>query len=892
MEKESNPKREYIPVETVFKEAEKQGLLIALSGQEKVKKLHKTKPSTHKAPAIKWDKQPKDYHGRKDPKYGTAIRCDYIESLKLYFVVIDLDMPKDKPPLDIPIEKLKTTCIQIIENTHCKQTPSGGVHIYLLSREKPEHKQPACNIDYQTNSGKNKGKYILSDYRWSLDGTKKERYNKIPQSHNNILVVDSTDRGLDDILSKLNVQGYTNIAKPTENDLFDAYHSPEMVARIGDWSHDLQDNEITNLCQLLKPLYIEGQRHFLTLYVSGWLYNAEISFKSALKVIKKLSENDEAQLSRITNLRNTYEEIGKKVLAGSSSVYDLIEAQQQALYPPLPRPETNDKKELEEWNKLEKERLKTIKNKSDKEWGKLARIIINTGSILGITRELKENGYYKMSALRELKRFIEERYKPILDTDTLEVYIYNNSEGYYEEFDEYKFLKFIADLFPYLNYFRENTNKVKSGISNLRGEDKNYVSFNNGLLNTDTLEMRKHTRKLFTKARVSYNYNEDAKGNLMETTLRDIFIDKTGDFKGEETKLLMFFQILGYCFTDGNPYQAIFFIHGKGGNGKSVVMSILKHIFGNYASSIPLDSFEENFGLEGVIGKKLNILYDLPRKTLYDVSKLKGLTGEDAMDIPRKHKPNWNGIPGLKIIGTGNHLPVVEDDSDGFWRRVSVIELLNTFKGDKRDIKRSRNLIEDVEGMEWLICKSINEYKKIEKDGKWAIPIGTEDMTSEYEKKSNPCLYVAKQLYEHTLNENDYVTRDEVIRDISTVLRDEGLEIPSNNRLFYDAVRQHMGGRDSKTHINNVQTRIIRMIKTRNRLTEDMKLKINNDITINAEDLNPVQSLIISNLTFKSATIKNLLEELEEQTSENPEQIQIEAEELFKKDILGIEEEK
>ena len=49
---------------------------------------------------------------------------------------------------------------------------------------------------------------------------------------------------------------------------------------------NLLPDEIDNLIELLKPLYKEGKRHDIALYLSGWMFKAEISFVSALRVIK------------------------------------------------------------------------------------------------------------------------------------------------------------------------------------------------------------------------------------------------------------------------------------------------------------------------------------------------------------------------------------------------------------------------------------------------------------------------------------------------------------------------------------------------------------------------------------------------------------------------------
>ena len=51
------------------------------------------------------------------------------------------------------------------------------------------------------------------------------------------------------------------------------------VVRTGTWEHNLTSEQVTRLVEQLKPLYKEGQRQDMALYLSGWLYKAEVSLK-------------------------------------------------------------------------------------------------------------------------------------------------------------------------------------------------------------------------------------------------------------------------------------------------------------------------------------------------------------------------------------------------------------------------------------------------------------------------------------------------------------------------------------------------------------------------------------------------------------------------------------
>lgn len=207
-------KPQYVTKDDLFSIAEKEGLLVALANQQQVKKSKN--PTKHKTPAISWEKAPKNYKGLEDQRNGTAIRCDYIQELKAYLVVIDLDEPDHKKEergiQQVPLEVLKSVCLPITKKTYSVETPSGGVHIYGLSREKPKQSQPPINVDYQTNTGTGRGKYVVANYRWNQTGEHKEFYKKLPHSVEKIAYFNS-DGLLEDILQKLVDGGHITTPK-------------------------------------------------------------------------------------------------------------------------------------------------------------------------------------------------------------------------------------------------------------------------------------------------------------------------------------------------------------------------------------------------------------------------------------------------------------------------------------------------------------------------------------------------------------------------------------------------------------------------------------------------------------------------------------------------------
>ena len=206
-----------------------------------------------KQPYGKWENKPADYVGFDDEHYGTAFWCHYIESLSLFFVVIDIDA--HNPETDISIETIESSIPEEFKDTRIINTPSGGKHYYYLSKEPPSvNFDSNINIDYKTifarnvertNEGKYKNKsnggYVVASFRWSYDGTKKEVYTHDSSSNNDILIVENTDVIVQSIMRNLSQKGI-NIKQNNEKNS----NGSSYFAKIEYKLSDLENRTIKN----------------------------------------------------------------------------------------------------------------------------------------------------------------------------------------------------------------------------------------------------------------------------------------------------------------------------------------------------------------------------------------------------------------------------------------------------------------------------------------------------------------------------------------------------------------------------------------------------------------------------------------------------------------------
>jgi len=134
-------------------------------------------------------------------------------------------------------------------------------------------------------------------------------------------------------------------------------------------------------------------------------------------------------------------------------------------------------------------------------------------------------------------------------------------------------------------------------------------------------------------------------------------------------------QVIGYSMLPYNPQQVFIFLEGEGGNGKGVILRLIKCLLGaiNVAE---LDMTEidggNQFTLSSLIGKAANISGETTPGYIKNSSNLKKITGGDGLKIERKGQDAFMAQIHALPIFAGNEVPRLADDSAGLQQRVVV----------------------------------------------------------------------------------------------------------------------------------------------------------------------------------------------------------------------------
>ena len=140
---------------------------------------------------------------------------------------------------------------------------------------------------------------------------------------------------------------------------------------------------------------------------------------------------------------------------------------------------------------------------------------------------------------------------------------------------------------------------------------------------------------------------------------------------------------LGYSLTGDANEQQLAVFHGKGGNGKGVIIRIATYIAGDYSRSTPIETFlaeasprnasaptPERAALPGV---RMLTASEPERGAKFDEGFIKLVTGGDKLSARDLNKSQFEFLPCFKLTIMGNHRPDIRDNTEGIWRRMNLV---------------------------------------------------------------------------------------------------------------------------------------------------------------------------------------------------------------------------
>lgn len=181
-----------------------------------------------------------------------------------------------------------------------------------------------------------------------------------------------------------------------------------------------------------------------------------------------------------------------------------------------------------------------------------------------------------------------------------------------------------------------------------------------------------------------------------------VFPDHTPD---KETQMLLQ-EMVGYYLLNTLEAHAVFFLVGKGRNGKSVMLDLIREMIGrDFYSAMNVETLtSDQFSAAGLVGKKMNIVAE-DESSYVRTDKFKAMIAGDDITVQRKYGSHFTWKPTVKHLFATNEMPSFSGFNVALTERIKIIPFNRYFKEDERDTQLFNKLKTEMAGIvAWAIA--------------------------------------------------------------------------------------------------------------------------------------------------------------------------------------------
>ena len=379
--------------------------------------------------------------------------------------------------------------------------------------------------------------------------------------------------------------------------------------------------------------------------------------------------------------------------------------------------------------------------------------------------------------------------------DNHEIMFYN--ESFYEfngkiwqAIPELRLHKYILDLCPNSTLKTSSRNEV---IQYLKATtcvescpiDMNHVVVQNGRLNLDTFELEDFDSRKYDFNMLPITYNP----NIGKIDVVDNFLNKI--FCNRPELIELFGEMLGSTILKHNRYQRAFVFVGKGSNGKSTMLEMIKAFLGegNY-SDLDIGQIADRFSTQMLENKFANIGDDCNNVRLKDTGVIKKVFAGQEVMVEKKGKDGYNILPYATHFYSANELIKSTDKTEGFYRRFLFVPMTANIR--RTDADFDVNIIDKLttdDALSYLLNLALNGITQLELDNGFVEPAISEVMKNETKEESDT---VRAWVADTELIREDFVETPQNILylEYTNWCSTQGQCSPQSNRRFTNTVKE------------------------------------------------------------------------------------------------------
>ncbi|MHC4215333.1 MAG: DNA primase family protein, partial [Planctomycetota bacterium] len=229
------------------------------------------------------------------------------------------------------------------------------------------------------------------------------------------------------------------------------------------------------------------------------------------------------------------------------------------------------------------------------------------------------------------------------------------------------------------------------------------INVKNGLLDLDGPTLLPHDKNYPTTKTSPVSYDPTATCPRWMQFLAEVF--------PSDPELETYFQqACGYTLTGLTAEQSLFFLYGRGQNGKSTAMNIIAAIMGDYYTKLTISALQQTYQpqvpteIATLPGSRMVLTSEIAENHFMAENLLKDLVGGDTITARHLYGQWFSFRPKFKLWIYGNHKPRIKGTDEGIWRRIKLLPFTARILDEHIDPYLEEKLMVELPGiLNWMI---------------------------------------------------------------------------------------------------------------------------------------------------------------------------------------------
>ncbi len=326
----------------------------------------------------------------------------------------------------------------------------------------------------------------------------------------------------------------------------------------------------------------------------------------------------------------------------------------------------------------------------------------------------------------------------VVDRTQLKVHIHRSYNEWQANNPEGKDVKtsFVNEVVSYIE---------RDGYVPEDSVDTNFIYVNNGILDTQKMELIKSTPDLFVPMRIPVTFDPAAKCPAIDAFFRDITTDKKSGIC-DKNDVLTLEEMFGYLLEPTYFIRKGIILLGSGHNGKTTFFNVMSEFCGfDNISRLDLYAFSDKFCIPELHNKLVNIGDDFGKDKLQGQARglIKQLTGNVKQLMARKMRTDpFYFFNRAKTYFGCNDLPSIKLSDQAFIERWIIIRLLNEYP-DNKMFQQTLTTQEELSG---LLNRALEGLKRLREQKQFSKSYvqGYNELRTMFEKAHIPDVRIVR----------------------------------------------------------------------------------------------------------------------------------------------------